>query len=476
MQASRFGRSNGRLNRSASSIRKQIDGLLRRFKIDTRGATAAIFAIALVPTTAGLGMSVDMGRLYLARTNLQAALDSAAIASAIEYRSSQDSAKALATASSTFAAATGGNGTLDTNASAVDTTNQKVSLVATVSVNTPLISLLSPSRSQFSIKSKAEASIKSAGGLGKHLEVSMMLDVTISMDQSSGSPGLTKLQALKTAAKSLVTTVVQDDQSKFTSRVALAPFASGVNVGSYYTAIVGSAPQALQTCSGWGRRRTCSYGSPWTSVVERSGAYNATDDAPSSAHFPSYFAMHGSAQSPISYISNYERNSTDNRPDSPVLPLSSTKTTINAAIDGMSSDGATAGHIGIGWSWYLLSPKWTSVWTGASAPNPADDQTVKVAILMSDFDFNVYYQGGVGDMNAQAAQLCTNMKAAGIIIYTVGFQVDSNNQAAQNLFTGCASDPSKAIAASNGNELIAVYDKIAKTVVASLSTPIRLSK
>jgi Flp pilus assembly protein TadG len=471
------GQQSDRISRLSRFFTSRVPQIFRYFRYDTKGATAAIFAISLVPTTAGLGMSIDTGRLYLARTNLQAALDSAAIAAAVEYRASSDSNTAMTVAQNTFAAAVSTTGAmLDTGSSKVDAVNQAIDLVATVSVNTPLIGLISPGNANYNIRSKSTAIIKSTGGLGKNLEVSMMLDVTISMDQSSGTSGLTKLQALKTAAKNLVTKVVQDDQSKFTSRVALAPFASGVNVGSYYNSIVGSAPQFDQVCSGRGRRRSCTNGPAWTSVVERAGAHNATDDPPSSAYFPSYYAKHGSALANNSFYSNYERNSNDNRPDSSILPLSSSKSVINTAIDGMTSDGATAGHIGIGWSWYLLSPKWTSIWSGASAPNVADQKTVKVAILMSDFDFNVYYQGGVGDMNAQAAQLCSNMKAAGIVIYTVGFQVDSNNTTAQNLFTGCATDPSKAIAASNGNELIAVYDKIAKTVVASISSPIRLSQ
>ncbi len=439
---------------------------------DRRGATAVVFAVGLVPVTAGLGMSVDMGRVYLARTNLQGALDAAALAAAIEYKATSDTTKAMAVAQNVFAATAVNTGaTLDATNSKVDTVNRAVDLVATANVSTPLIGLMSPSNQSFTLKNKATASIKSDGGLGKNLEVSMMLDTTILMDQNSGTYGLTKLQALQTAAKNLVDTVVQADQSKFTSRVALAPFASGVNVGAYFQTVNGSAAPTTSSCS---RRRCTTY--TWSSVLGRDGASSLTDDAPSTASFPSYYAMHGSAMSPTSFIANYERDASNNRPDSPILPLSSDKSALKTAINSFTSDGATASHIGIGWSWYLLSPNWSSVWTGTATPNPADNKTVKVAILMSDFDFNVYYQGSVGNMNFQAAQLCANMKAAGIVIYTVGFLVDSNNADAMNLFQGCASTPSKAIRASNGNELIAVYDQIAKTVVASVSGPIRLSK
>ncbi len=41
----------------------------------------------------------------------------------------------------------------------------------------------------------------------------------------------TKISALKDAAKKLVDTVVWDDQSKYTSRIAIVPFSTRVRVG-----------------------------------------------------------------------------------------------------------------------------------------------------------------------------------------------------------------------------------------------------
>src|SRR5262249_47712992 len=71
---------------------------------------------------------------------------------------------------------------------------------------------------------------------GTNLEISMMLDVT-------GSMGGQPILDLKSAAKDLIDIVVWGDQSKYTSRVALAPFAPAVNVGKYFTAITGKSDQ-----------------------------------------------------------------------------------------------------------------------------------------------------------------------------------------------------------------------------------------
>ena len=69
------------------------------------------------------------------------------------------------------------------------------------------------------------------------------------------------------------------------------------------------------------------------------------------------------------------------------------------------------------------------------------------------------------------------MKAAGITIYTIGYQVDSNNASAVSLFQNCASSPDKAIPANTGTALVAAFNTIANTVIASASTsPVRLAK
>jgi hypothetical protein len=280
------------------------------------------------------------------------------------------------------------------------------------------------------------------------------------MGQSSGTTGMTKLAAMQTAAKNLIDTVVQSNQTPYASRVALVPYSSAVNVGSYFTTVTGTAPSGS-----------------WKSVVERAGAYNATEDPPSSAHFPSYKNMKANAKGPSPQIVSFVKNSSSNTPSvGTIQPLSTNKAALKSSIDAYTTDGATAGEIGTAWAWYMLSPNWGSVWTGSATPLLYTDNVSKVAVLMSDFDYNTYYQGGVGDMNSQAATLCSNMKLAGVTIYTIGFQVDHSQANAVSLFTGCASDSSKAIEAQNGAQLISAFQTVADTVVANASSSVRLAR
>ena len=50
---------------------------------------------------------------------------------------------------------------------------------------------------------------------------------------------------MKNAATSLTDIVLQPAQTTFTSRVALAPYSTAVNVGSYYRADGGSVQEAF---------------------------------------------------------------------------------------------------------------------------------------------------------------------------------------------------------------------------------------
>ena len=146
-------------------------------------------------------------------------------------------------------------------------------------------------------------------------------------------------------------------------------------------------------------------------------------------------------------------NYTDNEINT-IFPLTNDVTTLKRRIDKLDTAGSTAGHLGTAWAWYLLSPKWNSVFQTAyptsSAAAPYSDLTTlnskgqpkvrKIAVLMTDGDYNINYCKGVEAKNSdqspdincnsengkalsQATSLCTAMKApvngGSIEVYTV---------------------------------------------------------
>lgn len=431
---------------------------MKRFWRDTRGATAVVFSMSLVPVAGAVGMSVDFARANKTRGDLQAATDAAALAGAIAYKASPDATAAQLVASNTFAAAIGSKPATITQ-NAMNSVTGKMTFAVRASQTNYFLGILSPSNASSAITARAEvtSSAPATAGLGMNLEVSLMLDVTVSMAQNSGTPNLTKLAAMQQAANSLINTVVQTTQTPFKSRVALVPFSSAVNVGTRFRAINGSSPTGS-----------------WTSVVERAGAYAFAEDAPSAvSYFPSFRTKRSSA---LGSAGQYTRNLSSNVPGNAIVtPLSSSKTTLTNAINAYTTAGSTAGHLGTAFAWYTLSPAWSSIWGASNAPDPYDaETTLKVAVLMSDFDFNTYYQSGNGSSAAQTAALCTNMKAAGVVVYTIGFQVDTNDSTAYNLYRNCASAPENRIAAANGAQMIAAFNTIATTVLARASGESRL--
>ncbi len=166
--------------------------------------------------------------------------------------------------------------------------------------------------------------------------------------------------------------------------------------------------------------------------------------------------------------------------DQTITPLTTDKEVLHAEAAKMDDHGNTAGHIGTAWAWYLLSPDWGYLWDDPeSIPVAYDHENLlKVAILMTDGVYNQQYCEGIssGSINCsapdtatnQARALCTAMKAAGIIVYTVGFNVSGSS--AGTTMTMCASDASKAFLPESGEELIEDFAEIGQDI-----TELRLS-
>ncbi|HZW16952.1 MAG TPA: pilus assembly protein TadG-related protein [Brevundimonas sp.] len=212
-----------------------------------------------------------------------------------------------------------------------------------------------------------------------------------------------------------------------------------------------------------------------TCVTERTGPNAYTDAAPSG--------------SPVGR--NYPGSSNPCL-DAEVQPLTSNKNALKDAIDDYDVEGSTAGQIGIGWGWYMVSPNFNSLWpsNGAAAYNTAD--TLKAVIIMTDGEFNTPYCSGVisrdagsgsgsnsekidcgasnGDPFDQGRAMCAAMKARGVLVYTVGFQITAGGNAA-NMLQACASTPANFYLPASGGDLSEAFAAIGRDI-----TQLRISK
>jgi len=491
--------------------------LIARLVADRSGSVAMLFGLMLIPLAAVVGLAIDFGRAYTVNSHTQAALDAAALAAGrvAQVEKVNTLTKAEAAANAYFDQAKPTNVVASTMTFTPSSDNTEFTVTATSWVKTPFLGVLhalfknaGPSgapagcqSNRFScvtLTTTATAALKVGGGGGSNVEVALMLDVTGSMCDPC-----TKITDLKAAAKDLIDIVVWDDQSEHTSKVALAPFAEAVNVGTTLAPLVRGVPivntsstaesftttsvlndPTKQPTKQWIKYSKASGSGTNTWVVsskcvtERVGPQAFTDAPPTVAFVgKGYFGTNATTSCGVANHSDPEVNL--------IVPLTNDKTLLKSRIDKLATGGSTAGHLGTAWAWYLLSPSWGYLFPPGSQPAPYADLSVlgagnmpklrKIAVLMTDGEYNINYCKGVEALNsnqtpdikcnsengkslAQATSLCTAIKNAKIEVFTVGFQVNST---ARDFLKNCATDASHYYDATTGDALKAAFRDIA---------------
>lgn len=395
-----------------------------RSVLDERGGLTVIFAIYITGLFMLITLLIDGASVISAKRSMQAALDIAALTGAkllVEESMSDDSIKS-GVDSSFLGNLKFSRRDLACASAELDydkgTGNFAASIICKYS---PMLGgTIAPETIDVKVSSKTFISIRK-------LDVAMVLDVSGSM----GSDG--KLEAMKTAAKSAATTMINAGRSG-DIRVSYVAYANAVNIVNYGSYARGES-ETVEALPSSGISVNC--------VSERVGD-GAWDDRPpgAGAYFPK-----GDFICPIFGL----------------FPLSSDLTSFSTAVDSLMASGATAGHLGVAWAWYLLSPKWSDVWPEASKPLPyGAANTIKVMILMTDGKFNKSTHEPYGDSSTQAKKLCGKMRDQGIIIFSVAFQAPA---AGQETLKDCAGDESYFFSASTNAELVDAYEDISRTLV-----------
>ncbi len=174
---------------------------------------------------------------------------------------------------------------------------------------------------------------------------------------------------------------------------------------------------------------------------------------------------------------------------STIQPLSNSISGIKTNIDALSVSGSTAGQIGIAWGWYMVSPNFGSLWPSSAGAAYNTAKTLKAVIIMTDGEFNAPYCKGViaagynaassasincapdnGEPYAQSRALCDAMKAQGIVVYTVGFQITAGAES-ETLLKYCASTTSGFYNAGSGTALSEAFAAIGRDI-----TQLRISR
>ncbi|MCR9139986.1 MAG: pilus assembly protein [Alphaproteobacteria bacterium] len=462
------------------------------FRADRGGNIAITFAFASVAIFLSVGLAVDFSRSMVEKTRINNALDAASLATARalsigELPETGDAAETY------FKAIFAANlGIEDLNASdysvtnfAIDPTDQTVSATADVDQSLTFMRVGSSQTTQV-VASKSAATY----GIGD-IEVAMVLDVTGSM---SGS----RIAALKSAA----TLGVQELLSVNTPtaehvRVSLVPYSDSINAGPLADYVypdrrgaTSSAPASNGShdagydvvshmqqygidCTDNGDGSASCSNVPENFVVNSDGTRRddcATDrKAPASG--TSY--QYTDANPSLGMITRDSRLPENSCTNAALVPLTGNETTLTNAIAGLSTGGCTAGHIGLQWAWYTVSNNWAGYLPAGSEPGDmaVQDDLAKYIILMTDGAFNTAYAGSTADRvgcresalsKAHTAALCSNIKATGIKIFTIGF---NTSDSADTMLEACASPDDGSLTYSyepnSASELAETYEQIA---------------
>lgn len=480
---------------------------LVHFARNERGSITILFSLMAIVLFGMIGAAVDFSRWHNANSRTAEALDNALLAAGRQLQTEPgNTEKAITAAQTYFNTLTQTRLKVDNPTVAFNLADDGVSIEGKARgvIKTPFLGLLTVHDLDVTAAAKATLAIGSSNG-GSNLEISIMLDVTGSMCSDGVGPCTqsSKLDALKAAANDLVKIVVRDDASNGNAKVAIVPFSTRVRVGGADQAAGGAMMKKLTNLepvfSGW--FSLCTNGSggggsesdvPYSCsqydtrylantkvfpcVSDRTGPQAFSDAAPGPNM---WLTAHDGTRSPLSLDSsdtamtsglgqtksdpasnwNYNLNETcaDIGAGNIVVPLSSDKSMLKDHIDNLEAYGATAGALGTAWAWYVLSPEWSAVWAGESAPASYGELTTtsaggapklrKIAVLMSDGMYNTYrtYKGEDPNVVSNNAKtICSNMKAKGIEIYTVGFELDQlssgDRTRARDVLQSCGTD------------------------------------
>lgn len=482
-------------------------GLLRRFLRHEGGNYAMLVGITIIPLIAAAGLAADYARYVAASSHLQQLADAASLTLASDQLMSSDDA--LEKAGNIISANNWTDGVQNVTIRKVDSTESYVDVTVAGNIPATFMGVLGYDLLPVSTSARAERATKGA------VEMSLILDNTYSM-KDTDAKGVTKLDALKTAAKLLVNELMTGSNGAV--RISVVPYADYVNVGTKHrnaswldvpadytvkapepapcywreettttkclerptgctTTIDGVTVPATCPCAKeekqTRRLETPEYICPkpgadkhykwWGCVGSRKTGNVRLDDGSPSVRYPGYVE-------------------TSQKCPNPIMPLSTDKAELLGALDGMvyekgSYKPYTYIPAGLIWGLNTLSP--TAPFEDGAAYDAANQNPRKVAVLMTDGENTLKFRASDGrhvgfnsdsekakndrkQTDDDTRQICRNMKAKGVEIYSVAFMVD--DALAKEVLEDCATDAQHYFDASDADKLIAAFGTISRSL------------
>ncbi len=391
------------------------------FRADDRGNIAIMFGVIIFAVIAAAGVAIDFLRIDKARTALAEAGDAALIAAARYKGANPDASDAKITeiAAKLFNAEMQNEPEVKIYGFDIAFNNAASSFRLNVDADLDLLLMGVFGTEFFELDTTAEAKL----GKPPHIELAMALDVTGSMNSNG------KLPAMKKAADDLIESLFSYESA--TVKIGVVPFARYVNVGADHAA------------AAW----LSNPGGAWAGCVgSRPYPMNIRDDDYSGVKAP---GLDGASCPPA------------------LLPLSDDKDQIAGMIKDLNASGATYIPGGVVWGWSLLTPG--APFTEAIPfADVAKVNGVKALMVMTDGAntlapaYPEHVNAGPALANTLTKEICENVKADEIVVYTVAFEVTDTT--IKDILRGCATSDSYFFDAKDSKALSEAFASISASL------------
>jgi len=415
----------------------EIQRWLVNFGIDSRGGVAMIAGLAIIPLFVGLGLAIDGGRGYSAKSKLQSAIDAAGLAAGRAIGVGDVNGDLDMFFDSNYPADFLG-GRIDSLDTFVDESAGTITISATATIPTAFMRVVGYDEMSVTARTVVQRAVNG-------IELALVLDDTGSM-QSGG-----KITALKAAAHELLDFIYGEAETVEDTWIGVVPYRGLVNVGSGQTSWLTGYDPADYDPGAWGG---C--------VEARAASFDQDDTPPDEQALVAFLWPSGPSNDWPPIDPGTSGKGPNKGCPSAILPLTAEKSVVAARIDALdaSGGGGTQTSVGLIWGWRLVSPRWRTLWGGSDPSNlPLDYNTerMKKAVVfltdgLTNFSNSAYTaygflsEGRLGTTNKSAADAilnghlaatCEAMKSNGIEVYTIMFQLSDPDL--EDLYSNCAS-------------------------------------
>lgn len=440
------------------------------FRRSRKGAVSALVALSIAPMVTTMGLAIDTARGYLVKARLSQAIDAAGLAGGRVMSSANRNADINMYFNANFPSGyMGATITGPTITPSADGT--QLTLSATAVVPTTFLAVAHIPNMTVQASNQITRQIKP-------LEVVLSMDLSGSMTTTDAGGGLSRIQATRNAATSLVNILFGASTTNSILKIGVVPWNGKTNVW-----LAGQTYNSASTTS----QTVTTFTNPLTGLAQSNVWYANNSPVPllkqpdatwKGCVYERYLADGNSTDDADIYEGAYtgggktwiaawqpvlsegeptpsgsthctdangQPNSVDCTPclSQGVTPLTSTKQTVLNAITNLPTPNGDTNQVsGLGWAWRMLTPA-----APFSESNSATQTTQQAIVLLTDGQNNAGYgdaynaafgNGSAGEpgMDARLKLLAANVKAAGIDIYVV--QEGSVSNALKTLLQGVA--------------------------------------